>query len=133
VARTSDDLKHDGDKVRFELIDVDAETALAMVLTAGASEYRDHGWKGLDTVDGRERIIGSLIRHLNAYRQMHADDVACDDQFGLPHSAHLFACAMFLCAFDVKYLDINEVWPVVVWTWREALRALKEAKSEALV
>ena len=128
MAGTGDELKHDADKIRFELIDIDAEKVLAMVLTAGAAEYCDNGWRKLDTVEGRERIIGSLLRHLNAYREMHADDVAIDEQFRLPHSAHLLACVMFLAAFDVKQLYGDDTWPESERLWRKRLREIKEAK-----
>lgn len=119
-----DALKHDGWKPRLELIDTGAELLLGMVLTAGAVEYTDDSWRGLNTVKGRERIIGSLMRHLNAYRLEHRDNVAIDKQFGLPHSGHLLACAMFLAAMDVENLESDGLWGSVMLHWKDALKDL---------
>lgn len=125
-----DGLKHDSEKVRLELIDLDAELALGMVLTAGALEYKDHGWLRLNTPEGRNRIIGSLRRHLRSFQALHQDDVAIDEQFGLPHSAHFLACAMFLCAFDVMALVEDDRWDREVKpNWQTALRELREKKA----
>lgn len=118
-----DDLKHDVGKPRFELIDTGAERLLAMVLTAGAIEYKDHGWWRLNTVDGRDRVIGSLRRHLNAYQEQHADGAAIDAQFGLPHSGHLLACAMFLASFDVANMELYGDYPKVEEAWHKACQA----------
>lgn len=138
--RTCDDMKHDGGKPRFELMDPYAEEGLAMVLTAGALEYEDDGWWRLNTPEGRERLIGSTRRHLGAYHKYHRSGVATDPQFGLPHSVHLLACAHFLAAFDVDALRRHENpilgsrWRQTIETWQERLEELKtgkQAKAEA--
>jgi hypothetical protein len=116
-----DGLKNDAGKPRLELIDVWAERLLGMVLTAGALEYTPDSWRRLNTPEGRARVVGSLMRHLAAYRGSHELQVAIDDQFGLPHSAHLLACAMFLAAFDAENLHLEDAWDGMEDTWRTAV------------
>lgn len=116
-----DDLKHDYGKPRYELIDVWAEKLLAMVLTTGALQYEPEGWRRLNTVEGRARVVGSLMRHLSSYRDSHEFHVAIDDQYGLPHSAHLLACAMFLAAFDAENMHLEDDWDRMEGVWRNAV------------
>lgn len=124
-----DDLKHDAGKPRLELIDVWAERLLGMVLTAGALEYKPEGWRRLNTEEGRARVVGSLMRHLAAYRGMPSDLTAMDEQYGLPHSAHLLACAMFLAAFDAENLHAEDSWDDMEDTWRTAVEIKQRANK----
>jgi len=127
-----DEKKHDAGKPRFELIDPAADLVLAMTLTSGAVEYQDDGWLSLADNPGRRRLLGALGRHKNKYQE-ELYGFAIDPQFGLPHSAHLLACAHFLAAIDVIRLQQAGRWDGVVRDWHERTGALRAAKygSEA--
>ncbi len=113
-------IKHDTLKPRFELIDPEALLMLAMVLTSGAAEYEDDNWRHVDAA----RFIGAAHRHLNARSQ----GEFWDPKSGLPHSAHLMANAMFLCAADLA-ADLVSVEDVVT-DWQHTLRELMAEKGK---
>lgn len=126
----SDDLKHDGGKPRFELIDPYALLSLAMVLTAGAAEYEAHGWRSLNTFEGRERVIGAAHRHLNKIERGERYDPSFG---GLPHASHLMACAMFLAAWDMEAfadMDGDGELQALQERWEDRVNELAAAKAE---
>jgi len=83
-----DGVKYDTGKLRMELIPPEAIEALAEVITYGANKYSDDNWKKV----GKDRYIGALMRHLNAYRK----GELYDDESGLTHMAHILTNAAFL-------------------------------------
>ena len=56
--------KNDIGKLRMDLIPLEAEEALATVLTHGAKKYGDHNWRGGIQY---HRIYGAMRRHLLAW------------------------------------------------------------------
>jgi len=84
----SEGVKYDGGKLRMELIPPEAIEALAEVITYGANKYSDDNWKKVS----KDRYIGALMRHLNAYRK----GELYDDESGLTHIAHILTNAAFL-------------------------------------
>lgn len=85
-------LKHEGGKIRTDLLPPEAIESIAEGLTYGASKYADRNWeKGLPY----QTIIGSILRHLLSI--MHGDDI--DNESGLPHHVHLITNAAFLTTF----------------------------------
>jgi len=92
---TKIDYKYDGDKVRMELLPMDALYEVAKVLTKGAKKYADHSWKTLN--NATERYQGALLRHITA--SMNGEDK--DPESGLSHYAHLACNALFLLWLDM--------------------------------
>lgn len=85
-------VRHDGDKIRHDLLPAVAINELAKVLTFGAKKYAPNNWrKGMDW----SRIIGSLKRHLAAIEK--GEDF--DSETGLLHSAHVMCNAAFLTEY----------------------------------
>lgn len=82
-------LKYDGEKARMDLLDADFLEDVAKVLTFGAKKYAAHNWRsGIAT----SRLIAASYRHLGAINR--GEDI--DPESGLPHTAHLGCCVMFL-------------------------------------
>ena len=82
-------VKHDGDKTRVDLLDAEWLEAVGQVLKFGAKKYAAHNWRGGIAYS---RLIGAALRHLLAI--MRGEDT--DPESGLPHTAHLSCCVMFL-------------------------------------
>lgn len=94
-------LKHDGSKVRFELMSVPAMQAIAEVMTFGARKYTDHNWrKGF----AWSRLIGAAIRHLFAW--IGGEDK--DPESKLSHLAHVGCCIMFLLEHEIRKLGTDD-------------------------
>jgi len=86
-------VKHDNEKIRFDLIPPEAEEALAEVLTMGAKKYGDRNWEnGIDN----DRLLGALRRHLNAWQQ----GEVIDPESGKSHLDHVLCNAAFLVTFE---------------------------------
>lgn len=83
-------LKFDGGKLRFDLVPPVAERQLAAVLTFGALKYEENSWQ--EVSEGRKRYFAALRRHLDDYW----DGRAIDEDSGLHHLTHAFACLAFL-------------------------------------
>lgn len=84
-----EELKHDKDKLKMELIPAETLESLAEVLTYGAKKYKKDGWKEVQ----KERYIGALLRHLVKYMK---DEVSVDPESKLLHIQHILANAAFL-------------------------------------
>jgi hypothetical protein len=91
----SSGIKFDQYKPRTDLLDSEWLMDVAAVLTFGASKYEAHNWRGGIAYS---RLIGAALRHLFAI--MRGEDN--DPETGLPHTAHLSCCAMFL-NWHMKY------------------------------
>ncbi len=92
---TTDFIKDDTDKIRFELMDPIFEEAMAKVLTKGAKKYAPNNWK----LGTKERYIGAIKRHLNQRLQGKLLD---DGPGGIneAHTAQIAINAMFLWWLD---------------------------------
>lgn len=99
----SEGLKYDQDKPRMELLDADALTGLATVLTFGAKKYAANNWRsGISN----SRLIAALLRHLFAIMRGEYND----PESGLPHIDHVGCCWMFL-SWNLKNRDeLNDLW-----------------------
>lgn len=96
-------IKHDGSKVRVELLSVPAIEAIAEVMTFGAKKYADHNWrKGFNW----SRLLGAAIRHMFAW--MRGEDK--DPESGLSHLAHAGCCIMFLLEHEITGLGKDDRW-----------------------
>ena len=78
---TDKGIKHDQDKLRFDLIPVSAIEELARVYTQGAQKYGEYNWnKGLSW----SRIFAAIMRHLWAFWRGENND----QETGISHAAH---------------------------------------------
>jgi len=81
--------KFDSEKIRVDLLPVEALEDIAAVLTFGANKYGSNNWRnGL----AYTRLLGALLRHVFAF--MRGQDR--DPESGLPHLAHAGCCILFL-------------------------------------
>lgn len=96
-------VKHDNNKIRMELIPVEAIEEIGKAFTFGATKYTDNNWrKGFEW----ERLRGSAMRHLLAWSK--GEDL--DPESGLSHLAHLGACvAMLITHEKLGYGEDNRV------------------------
>lgn len=89
--------KHDTGKNRLELIPSSAIDAMGRAFTYGSRKYNDHNWsEGFDW----DRLVGALMRHLNAWRAGQDKDL----ESGLSHLDHVLACAAMLSAHEQEGL-----------------------------
>lgn len=94
----SDATKHDGDKLRMDLIPPEAIESLAKVLTFGAKKYEDRNWeKGLKF----SRLFGATMRHLWAWWRGETND----PETGFCHLEHALCCVAMLVTYHVKKRD----------------------------
>lgn len=82
--------KHDGGKLRWDLLPPEATEAVVKVLTHGAQKYGPENWRNVE--EPRRRYYAAAMRHLNAWRQ----GFEADPDSGLPHLAHAICCLLFL-------------------------------------
>lgn len=95
--------KYDQDKPRMDLLDADALTGVAQVLTFGAQKYTAHNWReGISN----SRLVAAMLRHLFAI--MRGEYV--DPESGLPHIDHVGCCWMFLSNNMKNRPDLNDLW-----------------------
>lgn len=97
--------KHDGEKVRVDLLPTGALEEIAKVLTFGAHKYSAWNWaKGM----AWSRLLGAAMRHLFAW----ARGESVDPESGLPHLAHLGCCVLFLIEHERCRLGVDDRFPV---------------------
>lgn len=81
--------KKDAEKLRMDLIPLEAVKGIARVLTKGAVKYGDWNWaNGMSW----SRVIAALERHLMSFKER--DDI--DSEWGLHHLDHVLANVAFL-------------------------------------
>ena len=85
--------KQDKDKIRLELVPMEILNAIGRVRTYAREKYPDtQSWRTVE----KERHVGSLLRHLVAYRQ--GEDV--DQESGLKHLEHLACNLAFILELE---------------------------------
>ncbi len=94
--------KHDGGKLRMDLIPPPALRAIARVLTFGANKYGDNSWQNVEYT----RYIAALLRHFTEYME---DPTKVDPDSGLPHIEHVLCNAVFLATMHEHGKDIEEI------------------------
>lgn len=94
-------VKHDQQKIRWDLIPYDAVNEIAKVLTFGAAKYEARNWeKGMDW----SRAFGALQRHLT--RWFHGQDK--DKETKLTHLANAGCCLFFLLAWELRQVGNDD-------------------------
>jgi hypothetical protein len=94
-------VKYDTEKTRVDLLDAEWLEAVGEVLRFGAVKYAAHNWRGGIVYS---RLIGAALRHLLAI--MRGEDM--DKESGLPHTAHLSCCIMFLFSMMNHRKDLDD-------------------------
>lgn len=92
-------VKYDDSKVRFDLMPVEAEVAVARVLTKGASKYKDRNWEqGLRY----GRVYAAARRHMGEFWNGNA----YDEETGEHVLAHAICMLTFLLAYELRRKDV---------------------------
>jgi hypothetical protein len=88
-------IKHDEDKLRWDLLPLEPIEDAIRVLMFGAKNYGKDNWKLIETY----RWYNAIRRHNSAWKK----GQIYDEETGLPHMAHIIANAIF-----IHYQDQNE-------------------------
>ena len=83
-------VKHDTDKLRYDLLPFAAVDSVVEVLNFGAAKYAPDNWQKLP--DFERRYFAAAMRHLSKYQQ----GEPTDQESGLSHLSHAACCLMFL-------------------------------------
>lgn len=81
--KSSTGIKHDSDKLRFDLLPLKGLHHVAKVATDGAKRYGEGNWRQVESPESR--YLAALWRHLVA----HTNGEHIDPQHGTPHLAHI--------------------------------------------
>lgn len=93
--------KHDSEKIRLELLPIEALEEISKVLGKGAIKYDDWNWaKGMAWL----RLVGACLRHLFAFIRGENND----PETGLSHLAHAGCCILFLLTYVLKGLGKDD-------------------------
>lgn len=93
VQPCGDENKHDGDKVRLDLVEPSLINAVGRVRTFGVKKYPDEqSWRKVS----KQRYIAATMRHFEAYRS----GELLDPESGLPHLWHVACNIMFLIELE---------------------------------
>jgi hypothetical protein len=87
--------KHDGGKVRMDLIPPEVLLSLGKVLTYGAEKYAPNNWQMVES----DRYVAAFLRHYVAWRKGEKIDM----ESGLMHLEHMLANVSFLL-----YKEMND-------------------------
>lgn len=94
-------IKLDNDKLRTDLIPMDALIGITQVFTFGARKYADRNWeKGMQW----SRVLGSCLRHLFAWA-MGQDK---DKESGMSHLWHAGCCIMMLISYENRLVGTDD-------------------------
>lgn len=88
-------VRYNQGKPRMELIPTELIEEVAKVLTFGAEKYDDYNWQKF-TPKQRGECVGSLMRHIEAYRK----GEKLDPESGLSHLAHAGCNIAFLLWYE---------------------------------
>jgi hypothetical protein len=94
--------KYDGDKLRWDLLDLGLVEEVVKILTFGANKYSPNNWQKVE--NGEDRYYAALMRHLTEYRKGNR----IDEESGLNHLSHLMCNVLFLLWFDKQKFKNEE-------------------------
>ena len=89
----TDGLKHDGGKLRLDLVPAELIEAVGAVLTHGAEKYGENRWQKVEP----KRYRAALMRHLCKWLK---NPFGKDEDSGLPHLWHMACNIAFLIVLD---------------------------------
>ena len=94
-------VKHDSEKLRYDLLPPHAVEQVVEVLTYGANKYVDRNYeKGMEI----SRVFAATQRHLNAYWR--GQDL--DEESALPHIAHAITDLMILLEIERLHPELDD-------------------------
>lgn len=94
-------VKHDGDKVRLDLLPPELVEGVGAVLTFGAHKYGARNWeKGMRW----GRPFAALLRHLWAWWR----GEEMDPETGMSHLWHAGCCLAFLIAYEQRQIGDDD-------------------------
>lgn len=100
-ARKTEGVKHDGAKLRFDLIPAEPLQALAHVFTLGANKYGDRNWEnGLKW----GRVFAAMMRHAWAWWKGERND----PEDGQHHLASVAWCALVLMEYERTHPELDD-------------------------
>jgi hypothetical protein len=83
-------IKHDDNKLRYDLLPFESLDEIVRVLGLGANKYDDWNWQNLENLENR--YTAALLRHISAHQQ----GEIIDSESGCYHLAHVGCCVLFL-------------------------------------
>ena len=83
-------IKHDSDKLRWDILPYEQIEQVVSVLTFGANKYTAYNWQKLDNLE--ERCFAAMMRHAVEYKKGNK----IDNETGRSHLAHAICCALFM-------------------------------------
>ena len=89
-------IKHDSDKLRYDLLPVEPIEEVVGVLTYGSKKYADNNWQHVEPY--ADRYYAAAMRHLQAWRKGEKYDPETKQH----HLAHCICCLMFIVWKDVR-------------------------------
>lgn len=88
-----DENKHDGNKVRLDLVEPSFIEAVGRIRTYGVKKYKEEqSWRKVE----KSRYIAAAMRHFEAYRK----GEIYDPESGFPHLWHCACNLMFLIEME---------------------------------
>lgn len=100
-AKSAGGTKHDGDKLRMELLPIYSLEEIAKVCTYGAKKYDAWNWKkGISY----SRLLGATMRHLLSW----ARGIDKDPETGLSHLSHAGCNILFLLWMEKYRVDLDD-------------------------
>lgn len=90
---STEGLKFDSEKDRWELLPVNGVRQIVKVLTFGAKKYGAENWRLVD--NHRRRYYAAAMRHLTAWYEGEEND----PETGFSHLAHAGCCILFLLSW----------------------------------
>lgn len=94
--------KFDNDKLRYDLVPVNAMEEFVAVLTHGAAKYSPDNWKYVENL--QDRYYAAAMRHLEAFRS----GEILDKESGKNHLAHAICCLFFKLQNHIENDKQNE-------------------------
>jgi hypothetical protein len=88
-------IKHDEDKLRFDLIPIETLDGVAEVFTFGAKKYKENNWK---LVSPKERFYSAALRHIFKHQQ----GEILDKESKLPHLDHAISNLIIYRELTIK-------------------------------
>jgi hypothetical protein len=91
-------IKHDGDKLPYDLLPFEIIDGIVEVQKFGAKKYGANSWQQVK--NGKRRYIAAALRHLSAVQQ----GKRYDPESNLPHLHHALCSLMYAAWIDKRHL-----------------------------
>lgn len=102
-------VKHDQEKLCYDLVPADAFAAIVEVLTHGKEKYGADNWLNCES---QRRYFAALQRH--SWNWLAGLDL--DKDSGLPVLAHAGCCILFLLAYQLRGMKETDDRPIIAST-----------------